>query len=270
MTGPVARSAELISEVLWRFFAAERVAANDGFLQRRDPRVSVTAIAGLAVAVMLTRSVSLTLLYAAVTVALGMVSAVPIRRLLARSTVVPFVAALIVLPQTILMPGDPVLSVFGLAITDAGLAYVFRFTLRVGVCVSLLSLLVMTTPFSAIVAALADLRVPIALVWVLAVTYRYLSLVFEELQRLILARNSRTTAETGVKDGWRDARRIGGSFLVRTLDRGERVGRGIRARGGARPPSSYGRVRSVDVRDIALLGLAILAVAASGVVRWHL
>jgi cobalt/nickel transport system permease protein len=107
-------------------------------------------------------------------------------------------------------------------------------------------------------------------VWVVAVTYRYLFLFFDELQRLVLARNSRTAGRSSVRGGWRDARRLAGTFLLRTLSRGERVGRGMRARGGARPPSPYSRSRSVDRYDCTLAAFAVVAIVCSGVVRWGL
>lgn len=270
MTGAIANSVETISGALRAFFTAEHVATEDGFLQRRDPRVSVLSIAGLALAVMVTRTLAVALFFGVVTVVLAWLSSVPLRRLLSRSAVVPLASALIVLPQTVLMPGEPLVGGFGFAVTEAGVAYVVLFTVRVGVGVSLLSLLVLTTPFSAIVAAMRELRIPVALVWVIAVTYRYLFLFFDELQRLVLARNSRTAGTSAIRGGWRDARRIVGTFLLRTLDRGERVGRGMRARGGARPPSPYGRSKAVDASDLGLVAFAIVAVAGSGVVRWLL
>ncbi|GAA0307256.1 cobalt ECF transporter T component CbiQ [Halarchaeum salinum] len=268
MTGVVGRSAETLTGALRAVFAAERIADADGFLQRRDPRVSLCAITALALAVVITRTLVVVLCFAVLTVALARLSAVPLRRLVARAAVVPLVSALVVLPQAVLMPGDALLRIAGLTVTDAGIAYVVFFALRVGVGVALLSLLVVTTPFSAVVAAMRDLYVPVALVWVIAVTYRYLFLFFDELQRLVLARNSRTTGRGGPREGWRDARRLAGTFLLRALDRGERVGRGMRARGGARPPSPYRRSRHVDAADYALLALAAVAVVASGVIRW--
>ncbi|EMA04157.1 cobalt ECF transporter T component CbiQ [Haloferax denitrificans] len=270
MTGVVGRSVESITGALRTVFTAEQVASADGFLQRRDPRVSLCSVAGLALAVMLTRTVAVTLCFGVVTVLLARLSAVPLRQLLARSAVVPLVSAVIVVPQAVLLPGDALVRAFGLAVTDGGVAYVVLFTLRVGVGVALLSLIVMTTPFSSVVAAMRELRVPVALVWVVAVTYRYLFLFFDELQRLVLARNSRTTGQSSLRDGWRDAKRLVGTFLLRTLDRGERVGRGMRARGGSRPPSPYSRSRAVDGGDYALVALAVVAVVGSGVIRWGL
>jgi cobalt/nickel transport system permease protein len=251
-------------------FTAEQVAASDGFLQRRDPRVSLGSVAGLALAVMLSRTLTAVLLFGLVTVVLARVSAVPLRRLLARSAVVPLASAVIVLPRAVLVPGETLVAAAGLTVTEAGVAYVVVFTLRVGVGVALLSLIVLTTPFSAVIAAMRELYVPVALVWVVAVTYRYLFLFFDELQRLLLARNSRTTGRSSLRGGWRDARRLAGTFLLRTLDRGERVGRGMRARGGSRPPSPYGRAGSVDGYDYALAAVGVAAVGLSAVIRWGL
>jgi cobalt/nickel transport system permease protein len=270
VTGAVAGSAETISGLLRQFFTAEQIAAEDGLLQQRDPRISLLSIAGLALAVMLSRTLAVVCLFGCVTVLLAWLSKVPLGRLLGRSAVVPLISGLIVLPQIVLLPGETVLGAYGLTVTDAGLGYLLFFVLRVGVGVALLSLLVLTTPFSAIVAAMGSLRIPVALVWVIAITYRYLFLFFDELQRLVLARNSRSTGSTSFRAGWDDLRRIAGTFLLRTLDRGERVGRGMRARGGARPPSPYSRSTPLDVSDYALLSVACLAIVGSGVVRWGL
>lgn len=270
MTGIVGRSVASITGALRAVFTAEQIAANDGFLQRRDPRVTLISIAGFALAVMISRRVSVTVCFALLTIMLARLSAVPLRQLAARSAVVPLISALIVLPQTIIMPGETLLSFTGVTITVAGVEYVILFTLRVGVGIGLLSLIVLTTPFSAVIAAMRSLHIPVALVWVIAITYRYLFLFFDELQRLVLARNSRTTGRTRLRGAWRDAHRLVGSFLLRTLNRGERVGRGMRARGGAHAPSPYGRLQQIDTYDYALLTVSGVAVIITGVIRWSL
>ena len=268
MTGPVARSTAAIAGLLRQFFTAERIAAADGLLQRRDPRAVLLSTVGLAVAVMISRSLAVVGLFGGLTLLVAWRSKVPLDRLAARSGVVPLVSALIVLPQVVLVPGEPLASLWGLTVTDAGVGYLLVFTARVAVGVTLLSLLVLTTPFAAIVAAMRSLGLPVALVWVLAITYRYLFLFFDELQRLVVARNSRTRGAATRRAGWRDLRGIAGTFLLRTLDRGERVGRGMRARGGGRPPSPYDRSGSLVAADYALLSLAGVALLGSGVVRW--
>lgn len=268
MTGSLATSTERIVEILRGFFTADQVALRDGFLQSRDPRITVLAIAGLAIAVVIARSFPVLIGLGLLTGLLAWRSAVPLRALIARSAIVPLFSAMIVLPQAVLLAGDPIASFGGLTVTTTGVMYILQFTLRVGLGVALLALLVTTTRISAILAALRALAVPATIVWVMAITYRYLFLFFEELRRLLYARNSRANPTTSLRAGWTDARRLAGSFLLRTLDRGVSVGRGMRARGGAHPPAPYATTRSLDGYDYGLLMLAALAIAGSGVVRW--
>jgi cobalt/nickel transport system permease protein len=151
-----------------------------------------------------------------------------------------------------------------------GLVYVATFTLRVWTCVALLALVVLTTRFSEIVAALGRLGVPATVVWLLVVTYRYLFLFLSELRRLLLARESRTVGRRRRRDAWTDAGRLAGTFLLRTVARGERVHRGMCARGGARPPSPYRRAGAAGPADVAFVATGLLLALAAGVGRWLL
>lgn len=268
MTGRLAGTTERVTTFLRDFFVAERTARGEGFLQSREPRTKLVAIVALLVGAMLTRSGAVLVGVLALTALLAHLSSVPLRRLVARSVPIPLASMLIVAPQAVLIPGEPLAGAFGLTVTYEGAAYVGLFTLRVAAGVSLLSVLVLTTPFAAIVGAMRRLRVPVALVWVIAVTYRYLFLFFDELRRLVLARNSRTAGGDDIRGEWRDARRLSGTFLLRALDRGERVGRGMRARGGSREPTPYEQSSQLDWGDYALGAVAALVVTVAVVVRW--
>jgi len=61
VTGVVVRSVESITSALRSVLTAEQVAATNGFLQRHDPGVSLCSIAGLALAMMITRTLAVTL-----------------------------------------------------------------------------------------------------------------------------------------------------------------------------------------------------------------
>ncbi len=267
MSGGVAGTLGTLSATLRSFFLAERVAAHDGFLQRRDARAVLLAVGCLTLAVTVSRSLAPLVGLGAVVLGLALASDVPPTALVRRSGFALGLAAVVGLPQLLLMPGEPVFSVGGLAVSDAGLRYAVVLAFRVGVGVGALSLLVLTTRFSDIVAALRALRVPVALVWVLAVTYRYVVVLLTELGRLVTAREARGGGG-GLGSEWRDARALTGTFFVRTFERGERVGRGMRARGGDRPPSPYGRTDSFGAPDYALVALALACLLGAGVVRW--
>jgi cobalt/nickel transport system permease protein len=270
MTGPLASTSTALSKFMRDFFVAEQITTREGFLQACDPRGKLLASVVLVLAAMLTRSIPALIALSFVIVVLAVVSAVPLHRLATRSTVVPLASFLVVLPQLVLLPGEPVATVAGISITWSGVAYVATFTFRVSVGVGILSLLVLTTPFSSMVAAMRALGIPTTLVWVVAITFRYLFLLFDELMRLLRARNSRTTGRQGMAGEWRDARRLSGSFLLRTFERGERVGRSMRARGGARPPSPYERSSQWAQGDYVLVSLSLFALLTSVVIRWGL
>jgi cobalt/nickel transport system permease protein len=59
-----------------------------------------------------------------------------------------------------------------------------------------------------------------------------------------------------------------GTFLLRTLDRGERVGRGMRARGGASAPTPYESQKQLTMPDYMLLTTSMFVVIITGVIRW--
>jgi cobalt/nickel transport system permease protein len=111
------------------------------------------------------------------------------------------------------------------------------------------------------VATLRSLGAPATLTTLLALTYRYLFLCFAELHRALLARESRQLRPHGHLDEWRELGALSGSFLLRTVERGERVGQAMRARGGARPPTPYRRPHSLGARDVlfAVVTLCVLA-----------
>lgn len=268
MSGVLLHAGASIAGLLRSFFVTERTAAREGFLQRRRPTATLLAVAALLVAVVVSRHPLATAALAALPPALALVSAVSLRRLLARSAPPAAAAALVVSPQAVLTPGSPLVEVAGLAVTAEGLLYVATFTLRVWTGVALLALVVLTTPFSDVVAVLRRLRVPAVAVWLLVITYRYLFLFLSELRALLRARESRTVGHGGLRAAWRDAGRLSGTFLVRTVERGEAVHRGMVARGGGRAPDPYARSRGLTRADVGFVAAAALVAVAAGVVRW--
>jgi len=263
-------AATTITGVLRSFFVAEQTAARDGFLQSRQPLATLLGTAALLVGVVVSRDPLVVAALAPVPLALALASSVSLRQVAARTVPVAFASLVVVAPQAFLFPGRSLVEVAGFAVTADGLSYVVTFTLRVWTGVSLLAVLVLTTPFADVVAALRRLRVPVALVWVLVLTYRYLFLFFSELRRLLRAREGRTVGARGLRQRWRELGQLSGTFLIRTLERGERVHRGMRARGGARPPSPYDRTGETGPTDVLFVASAVAVAISAGVIRWLL
>jgi cobalt/nickel transport system permease protein len=137
----------------------------------------------------------------------------------------------VILLGTLFRDGGEVLWQWGwLRITTAGLTVLGSVTLKAGLSLLLLNLLVLTTPIPVLLQALGALRVPPLLVAILASMYRYIGVLIEEfnsMQRAAVARNLMSNRR------WHRLV-IGnaiGSLFIRTYERGERVHYAMLSRG---------------------------------------
>ena len=244
----------------------ESYPARDGFLQRVDPTVKLLGVTAVVVTAVAAHDPWTLLTLLGATVGLGRLSAVPVRTLLARVWLPPLLSFVVVAPRLVLTPGTPLFVLGPVSLTDAGVAYVATFVVRVAACVALLSLVLLTTRFADLLAALRRLRVPTLLVGIVAVTYRYLLVFLDELQRLVVARQARTVRDRRVplRQAWRESGTLLGTFFVRTLERSERVQLAAAARGGGRQAIDVGgthRVTSHRPSNVAFTLLTVAAVA---------
>ena len=100
--------------------------------------------------------------------------------------------------------------------------------------------LVNVMPFDQLLVTLRRLRVPAVLVSMLAFMYRYSFVVWNELEKMQTARESRTFGRARLWSRWKTASQLVGMLLIRSLNRAERVHGAMRARGWD------GRVRTLD------------------------
>jgi cobalt/nickel transport system permease protein len=118
-----------------------------------------------------------------------------------------------------------------LALLQPGGLAVFTFLLaRSTLCLLALILFTNTAPFDEVLRLLRRLHVPALLVTVLALMYRYVFLVIDEVERLERARRSRTFV-AGRARAWRGAAGTAGQLFVRSSERAERVYAAMCARG---------------------------------------
>lgn len=184
-----------VSSTVERAFFAEEIARRPGLLQKLDPRVKVLAfLLTILVAASLRHLLPQAILLSSlITLALG--TRISARFLLRTFLGLPLLTLLIASPALVLLPGPPLVDLpFGLTITKPGLASVVTLLLRVMTSLTAASLLVLTTRWAELLAALRALRVPTLFLILFAMTYRYLFVLFELTQDLLLARRSRLLA----------------------------------------------------------------------------
>ncbi|MEM3736800.1 MAG: cobalt ECF transporter T component CbiQ [Candidatus Bathyarchaeia archaeon] len=255
----------------------ERFQSAGGILQRIDPRIKLISLTTLVVvAVSLKTIAPLSILFIMILL-LATASKTPIRFFLYRATFfIPIFAGVISLPLPFITPGAKLLSVscigYSLAVTNEGVYRAILFTFRVWVCVAAMTLLIMTTRFSAIISAMERLKFPKIFTLMLAITYRYIHVFIDETHRMLLAMDSRSAGKMNRLQALKALAHTTEALFIRAYERGERVYGAMVARGYTGDARYIGEVRC-SLQDWAFgvlsasvfIGAAIVQLYAGGV-----
>lgn len=103
--------------------------------------------------------------------------------------------------------------------------------------------LVNVMPFEQLLITLRKLRVPAVVVAILAFMYRYVFVVWDELDKMRTARKARNFSGGSLWFRWRTLSQLIGMLLIRSLNRAERIHGAMCARGWD------GEVRWLDDQD---------------------
>jgi cobalt ECF transporter T component CbiQ len=181
--------------------ADDSARSQSGVLQRVDPRIKVVGMLAMIVSVAVSHGLlaiaSVFLIAASLAVA-SRISLVDFARWVWMPVLL--FTGCIALPAIFVTPGTPLYG----PITAQGLRTAGYLLLRAETCVSLSTLLVLTTRWAHILKALRVLRLPVVFVVILGMTYRYLFLILETALDMFESRESRTV---GVLEG-ADRRRL--------------------------------------------------------------
>ena len=101
---------------------------------------------------------------------------------------------------------------------------------RSTVCLATMVVLTTVTPFADILTVLRRAHLPAVLVTTLALSYRYVFVLVDELERMQRARRSRTM-RGGRRQVWRASASLVGQVFVRSTERAERIYAAMCARG---------------------------------------
>jgi cobalt/nickel transport system permease protein len=188
----------------------ERVAQRKGFLQDRDPRFKCFSVVLLLIAVLMSKSVTeLSVIYCVVLI-LVWVSSIGLLFFLERTLLfVPIFSFFIVVPAifNIVTPGEPLVSLklfaWTLSITRQGVDSAIIFFMRVLDSVSIAVLLVLTTRQHVLLKTLRIFRVPQLFVMIMGMSYRYIFLFLDIIQKMFVAIKSRVGFVSSAREGRR-------------------------------------------------------------------
>jgi cobalt ECF transporter T component CbiQ len=264
--GFVERSLDALLGAIERASAADRHAAETGWLQRIDPRVKMAGLGALIVAVAVARTVGVLVVLLGSGLALAISSRLPVRTLVSSVWLATLgFAAAIALPALVLTPGRPVVAIPGLGwpITEQGLTTAAYLLLRTGATTTFAFVLVFSTRWSHLLKSLRAVRVPVVLVAVLAMTYRYVLLLLDAAHDMFVARRSRTIGRLPAAQRRRLLAGSAGVLLTRSLHLSGEVFLAMQARG------YRGDVRVIDdfaMRRADWLALISFAAAAAAAI----
>lgn len=266
-----------VSEAAGRSLFSEEMARMSGLLQRRDPRAKLLAMLSLLVVGSLSRRIEIILGLYGLLVAMALLSHIPLSVFVKRVWItVPLFTGLVVLPSifNVVTPGDPLLVVasFGnirlgpitmpevLAVTRQGLLGAATLVARVGLSVSAMLLLTLTTRWADLLKALRALLLPRTFIAVLAMTYRYVFLLLSIAEDMFTARRSRqvgrspTTSEGQQYVAAAAATLLGKSYALSQEVYSAMVSRGFR-----------GKVETINSFTLRPADLALgIAIAVAG------
>lgn len=222
---PVERTLEELLRVAERSLHAEETARRGGLLQALDARAKWVGFAGFAVAAGLARNLGVLAALFAGAVALGLLSRLRLRELALRAWLPALLfTALVGGPALFLVAGPRVPAVPpAWGISAAGVRSFGFLLLRVETIASFTLLLVLSTPWARLLAALRSLRVPATVVLILGMTYRFLFLLLASAHDLFLARRSREVGRLRPPQARRLFARTTGVLLSKTMATSQQV-----------------------------------------------
>jgi cobalt/nickel transport system permease protein len=210
---------------------AEELAASNGLLQRLDPRVKLAGLLLLVAAAVSVHRIPIlaALLFCGILIAL--LSKIPFTLLTTRIWL-PALAFTgpIALPAIFLVPGDTVARLI-FPITAQGLTSAATLLLRVTTAATFAVLLVLCTEWTRILKALRFFRVPVIVVVILGMTYRYLFLLLKSAREMFESRQSRLVGPLPSTERRRIASGTVGVLLARSLQLSTEVHLAMQSRG---------------------------------------
>jgi cobalt ECF transporter T component CbiQ len=214
--------------------SAEDLAKANGLLQRLDPRIKVIGVFILIIAVAMAHKLWVIGAVFAIVLALAASSRVsPL--VLAKRVWIPvlFFTGIIALPAPFVIPGRVVWRLPGLGwpLTAQGLLSASYLISRVETAATLSVLLILTTPWTRVLKALRVLRVPVVLVVILGMAYRYIFLLLESACAMLESRRSRMVGKLKGPDHRRLAAASVGVLISKTLQLSGDVYSAMLARG---------------------------------------
>jgi len=266
--GAVERTLASFVDAMEHAFYAEQLAKKNGLLQKLDPRIKILAILPLIAIAALARRLPVVAALFVLALAIAVLSKIPLSTLAKRVWLgVLTFTGLISLPALFLTPGRMVFSLplTGWMVTEPGLRAAAYLVTRAETAATFSVLFVLCTPWSKVLKALRVLRMPVVLVVILGMTYRYIFLLLRNTHDMFTSRRSRMVGRLGGRQQRQAAITSAGVLMSKTMQLSDDVYLSMRSRG------FQGEVYALDEFRTAWfdwLALAVFITIAAAALWW--
>ena len=269
------RSLEELSGKTFKLLSSEPLRETKGFLQGIDPRAKVIVAFSAILAVAFIRSIPALAFLTGIALLCAVLSKIPIVPLLKRVWLaVPLFVGTLALPAllNVVNPGKELFVFWNaphLSVTVPGAIIAFTLVFRVGTAVTFATLLTMTTRWNDLLYALQSLALPRLFLMVLAMTYRYLSVMLLSANEIFVARKSRTVGRVSNREGRQFVGTSVGSLFSKTMSLAEEVHSAMLSRGYTGAIHTMTRL-NWKPRDSGFMALSFASIAICLVLSFRL
>ena len=200
--------------------SAEELAKQPGFAQSIDPRVKLAGLAVLVISVVAVHRLWVIAALFALAVAIAAASHVPIRTLTSRVWIaVLLFTGTIAVPAIFLTPGRVLytIPILHWHITQQGFTSASYLLARAETTATLSLLLVLTTPWIQVLKSLRAFGIPVVLVVILGMTYRYIFVLLRTAHDMFESRRSRMLGRVSAGERRRMAVNSAGVLLSKSF-----------------------------------------------------
>ncbi|MEM3438008.1 MAG: cobalt ECF transporter T component CbiQ [Nitrososphaerales archaeon] len=230
----------------------EKYSSLNSIIQKIDSRVKIFSSIALISIAILAKSILTLIILMSIIFILSMLSRIPLKFFLIRTSLIPLFVTLIALPLIFITPGNQILNLNFISITTEGIHKALLFILRVWTCVNSLILLTLTTKFSSIINATENLKIPKIFTMMISITYRFIFLSINEAYRMLLAKELRTFKKESRLKTIKTLASMFSTLFIRSYERGERVYLAMMARGYKGSMNNL-KNTSINRRDVAFI-----------------
>lgn len=213
----------------------------DSLVHRLSPRVRIIAAVCLSVAVALCGHPAIAAAYLAMGGVLSALARLTPAQVFRRLSPLLWFLVMIWVFLPLTFTQDIVYGYGWISVSRAGLVLSAMITLKSAAILMIFTALIATMPVAALGSGLHQLRVPDRLVFLLLMTYRYISVIRKEYHRLIRAARFRGFRPGTNLHSYQTYAYLAGMLFVRASHRADRVFQAMRCRGFS------GRFRTLDV-----------------------